>query len=436
VPAAKKAASDVPEATERPPKDRFFEPSRVPRTAAAKAIVADVLNQLQRYEGYFGLRKRARRPHDQKTFEATVTALIADLMHAALSGADGIVVSRSKRHLSRASRYRPPAHSKMLPTIIDRLCSLEMDFVRQRLGQRNPFLGNKRTKVWASERLLERMHDHGITLPDLTSRKDRALIVLKADKEGHWDKGKRVEFGDTPTTDRFREEMLVINAWLAEADLDFDESVLESEKIVDLHDRQLRRVFTRGSFESGGRLFGGFWQGLKRTERLEGLLIDEERVASLDYGQLTPRIVYGLAKAHPPDGDLYAVNGLALFREGVKKLFNAALFTTEPLSRKPQGTSRLLPTNYSVQELLTKIKATHPAIAPYFETGIGHRTQFIESEVLVSVLLRLRDQGIVGLPVHDAVVVPRSSSDVVRTIMKGAFFEKVGVETTVSIEDD
>ncbi len=72
-----------------------------------------------------------------------------------------------------------------------------------------------------------------------------------------------------------------------------------ADKIVDSNDRRLRRIFNNGSFEEGRRLFGGFWQPLKKTERAEGLIIEDEAVASLDFGQMTPRILYGMAGVFP-----------------------------------------------------------------------------------------------------------------------------------------
>ena len=39
----------------------------------------------------------------------------------------------------------------------------------------------------------------------------------------------------------------------------------------DLDSRLLKRYFTRGSFKSGGRLFGGFWQQLKKVSQRKSI---------------------------------------------------------------------------------------------------------------------------------------------------------------------
>ena len=49
-------------------------------------------------------------------------------------------------------------------------------------------------------------------------------------------------------------------------------------------------------------------------------------------------------------------------------------------------------------------------------------------------LLDLKEQGIVGLPIHDAVLVPASSSELVREVMEKVFEDHTGVEGVVSEE--
>jgi nucleoid DNA-binding protein len=57
--------------------------------------------------------------------------------------------------------------------------------------------------------------------------------------------------------------------------------------------------------------------------RLQGLRIDDEDVAGLDYSALNPRLAYYLAEADPPPGDAYTLPGLERSRDGVKRVFNA-----------------------------------------------------------------------------------------------------------------
>ena len=125
-------------------------------------------------------------------------------------------------------------------------------------------------------------------------------------------------------TNHYRKEMTEINQWIKEAELNYLMPI-NSETDVDLSERRLRRYFTRGSFESGGRLFGGFWQELNKKQR-KNIVIDDEEVVSLDYSQMGPRILYGLCRMIPTSNDCYRISNYDRYRNGIKKVFNAMTF--------------------------------------------------------------------------------------------------------------
>jgi hypothetical protein len=59
---------------------------------------------------------------------------------------------------------------------------------------------------------------------------------------------------------------------------------------------------------------------------------------------------------------------------------------------------------------------------------------FIESEILVDVLLRLIDVGVTALPVHDAIIVPESKAAMAKETMLSVFRARTGVEGVVEEE--
>ena len=108
---------------------------------------------------------------------------------------------------------------------------------------------------------------------------------------------------------------------------------------VDLSQRLLRRVFNNGSFEDGGRLYGGFWQLMKKDDRADGLEIDGHPFVELDYGQMSVSLLYGLAGKTPPSGDLYDLSAHGVptdCRPGIKKVLNAMVWAATPLVRMPK----------------------------------------------------------------------------------------------------
>ena len=264
--------------------------------------------------------------------------------------------------------------------------------------------------------------------------KTEEIIILKASKEDHFDKGKWLQYADTLQTKSFRDDLGRINDWLQASDIEFL-PLGGMEKTIDAKDRRLHRTFNNSSFEQGGRLFGGFWQNLSKRQRRDGILIDGMYVVTLDYGQMAPRMVYGLAGVQPHFEDAYKVPGLENCRAGVKKLFNAMLQSSKPLGRFPEGTKEQFPRKYNVTEVAGMIQAFHGPISNFFHRGRGMHFQFQESQVLCSVLMRLMNEYIVALPIHDAVIVPAACEEDAKEVMLQVFKEMTGVEGLVGIDE-
>ncbi|MDX1068974.1 hypothetical protein FB004_109186 [Sinorhizobium medicae] len=418
-------------------RDRPFNAYRFAASENAKAIVAEVIGLLLNFEAYFGLKKNKRRAKDQETFDLTVDAILSDLMHHHLVGEDGsIYVTRSNRVLGTKSRYRPRAYSKMFPYILDLLAKPEMGFVVQDVAPAVEGLARS-TVVQAGQRLLSRIDEREIGLDDLGEHPHGETIILKRTKDvdDYWDDGGWQEYEDTAVTDQFRLEVDHINQWLASADLRFENTgIAWPQTTFHIRDRQLRRVFTQGRFDSGGRLFGGFWQRLRKHERRQGLWISGEKAVELDYGQVGPRIVYALSGQKPPTDDLYHLWGYTQQRDGIKRVMNAMIFASERLDRFPKGTRKLFRRSDKIGEVVEAIEAKHPLIKDSFHRGLGHETQFVESQIMVEVVLTLKAEGIVALPIHDAVLVPATKTSTATEIMLSAFRRHTGVEGIVTEE--
>jgi hypothetical protein len=112
----------------------------------------------------------------------------------------------------------------------------------------------------------------------------------------------------------------------------------------------------------------------------------------------------------------------------------ASLFRATPMTRAPRGTRQYLPKKMSIEELLSRIKQHHSAIARHFDTDVGHRLMNDESNIMVAVLLRLQELGIHALPTHDAVPVARSDAETVKQVMRSAALELIGANIEVHVE--
>ncbi len=232
-----------------------------------------------------------------------------------------------------------------------------------------------------------------------------------------------VDYEDTDKTRRMRAELEHINAWLRQADLSF---VGGEASIINTRQRQLRRIFLtyddQPRFDLNGRLSGGWWQNLKHEKR-NGIRIDGEPVADLDFRAMGLRLAYLRAGLEPPPAkdDLYAGilpdDDAGRYRDGVKQVVSAMLAATAPIERMPQGSRKLLPEDVTASELRERILSRHAPIRDQFERGLAQAGWRTESDILVGVLLRLIDLGAIGLGMHDGVMVRHDRAGLAAEIM-------------------
>ena len=417
---------------------------RAPYSDPLRSIIAEVLNEFQNYETFFKLRNRKRKAVDQATLEATISAVICDLTHCYLTEPGGAVfVSLSNQSLGRRWRYRSKAENKKLSDILSILSSPELNFIVMEKGkkaelpdeQNQPIVKARRTTLRAAERLVRRIQNHNISLADLTFSDEEEIIILKDKKKDSWINGQLVSsaellnYNDNPIADRYRAELREINSWLRSADI-------QTLPQYNHRDVRLQRFFNNSSFEIGGRLFGGFWQsGMKAADRHHSILIDNEPIVVLDYGQMGVRLAYSHVGATPPNGDLYSIpNPIAANRAGIKLLLSAAFFAESPQTRFPQGSRKYFHPKIKYEDVIRAVLNHHPALRGVVYKGLGHRFMFMESQILVALLLELKRQGIVALPIHDAVIVSKKAKDAASLAMKNIFYRMTGLEAGINVE--
>ena len=201
--------------------DPWFNPYRWPASPRALDVVGDVLFDLEKREN----RTRKRTAKDRQWLWQVGHVLAADLAYHYLSGSpgNGLVVPRAKRELGKKSRYHPPYFTRSFPNLLDTL--QRIGYLRQKKGAYSGKPGHsKRTTIKADARFVELVVKHQVTFEDLEVSGAEEVIILKRAKRGHWDRGEKIPYRDTPTTARLRAEVREVNAWLERADIAFDPS--------------------------------------------------------------------------------------------------------------------------------------------------------------------------------------------------------------------
>jgi hypothetical protein len=422
-------------------KARAFNPFLCAKTDKLMALIAEVQTQMGGYEAYYETRKRARRPADQVTYERTVEAILCDLCAVELGhNNDSIHLPLSNKVLRSKSRYKGTALGKTLPDILKVMSAPEMDFVVVEKGHSTfkivdddlnvAFAGGQQTILRAGPKLLSRIDGFDITRGDMGQAPEDEVLILRAPKRHSNSIAAYQEYDDDKTTLSLRQQMNDINAWLDTADISCSHSQ------VDPTQRRLRRIFNNSDFAQGGRLYGGFWQAMSSDERQEHILIEGDCCVELDYGQMSLAILYGLTGTKPPEGDLYDLSAEGIptdYRKGIKTVIQALINSSKVPTKMPKGVRKLIPSRYSINDILEAVARKHPAIYPQMTSGIGMQLFRKESDILVDVLLTLKTQGIVALPIHDAVVVQDDNSDKAKAVMKKVFKEHTGITPDVTL---
>lgn len=398
-------------------------------------------NLIFNWEHLEGPRQRRLREADRRNRDAIIRAVASNLAFAVAMGIEPPTIGISLRAgKQKKTRYDREGFTG-LPRVVDLL--------GERSGVRLLSLTKSTRKgfsssITAGADFLDGLQKFKFKADDFYQLPGREIIWLsRTDRDfaGNVEGRELIDYSDTPQTERFRDELGRINDLLTAADIRLEEA---SPRPTPTRLRSLRRVFNLPPdvpegverFDLGGRLFGGWWQDLP-AERRQAIRIEGEAVADLDFASMFLRLAYVEAGEAPPDGDLYAVGaGLSdpRWRPGVKKVASAMLFRRSPLTRMPRGTRGLLPAGLSASDLRSAIRAAHPKLGGVFETGIGLRLMFRESEVLMAALLALAAEDTPALPMHDGLMVARSKADRAANIMGEAAVTITGHRLPISLK--
>jgi len=243
-----------------------------------------------------------------------------------------------------------------------------------------------------------------------------------------------MRFERTEKTKAIKHQLLEINSFLIE------------QRYEGMEFYGLRRLFNEGNHPSfdwnlGGRLYGvgdDSYQMLKKAKRLD-IKINGEAVVELDINASFLRILHGLRGfALPTSNDIYAIDGIdrALVKGWISCTFGHTKFhrawpktVVEELSK--QGTTAWK--EHSYPSLKPKVLEHFPVLRDWPECGIRWSgLMYEESEAMIAAMERLRSQGVVALPVHDSLILPKSTGQLAERVMRETFEARFGVEFIVN----
>lgn len=337
-------------------------------------------------------------------------AVILDLWVAAnYSESPFRFVSRNETHYRKETRYRKLYFKyDLLMGVLDDL--VELGYIEQKKGYRDRETGvGYQTRIKATDQLLQTLNQFDIKEIVREPEVPEGETIIKRDSSG-----KLIDYEDDRFTIADREFMQNINNNIRNRNIGTDAVDLRHKH--DPTSITLRMIFKE---ESGGRMYGAFWQTMKKGDRRK-LLLDNSPVVELDYSALHPTIAYAQCGL-PVTEDPYLIDG---FERGDVKI--GVLMMLNCITRRKAINAIRRKGVGNIAALVAAIENKHSAIVGYFYTpGFGLHLQNTDSWIAQTIMKRLMDVGIVCLPIHDSFVVAKEHEAVLHRTMVEVFYEKV-----------
>ena|GEM_PF-1306506 len=202
-------------------------------------------------------------------------------------------------------------------------------------------------------------------------------------------RGKKKKFAIKPTDEQLELHSAVLEATnqILSAYDDFMASAATTIGSSPVHPSQLSltRIFSKGSFELGGRLYAPIQNYTKQTRKY--FYLNGEPTIEIDYSSIHPHMLYHRKGLDFDGDDPYAIEGFD--RDDVKVAFNVMLNKEAVGANKSvaKTISKNLDCNIDTAEALeTAIQTLHSPIAQHFNTGVGLTLQRRDSDIALLVI--------------------------------------------------
>ena len=356
-----------------------------------------------------------------------------------------IAIARDVNAYEPGSRYNSLKISKLTPNILDIL--IDVGLISQQTGWKDEGGRGFRTRIWPREPLIERFKQLDIPLIAIGHHEEKDCIILRDEKR------KEIEYDDTDDTNTMREQLRAYNELISRTFIDMptlEEAFIEMDsedpdKPSKLYVNQsvakkfVKRIFNRGSFEFGGRFYGGWWQNCPSYLR-KSIFLNNMPTSEIDFGSMHVAMAYASAGINYFDlgiDDPYVLPEFEFFdgdqRKLVKRLMLIALNAKTDAKTygafrddQPTGSPNKRLTNTQLAEVLDTLKELHEPISDFIANDAGIRFMRMDSDISNLVVSHFVEQDIPILVMHDSYSVPLLYRKELRKIMQSSYQTVMG----------
>jgi hypothetical protein len=332
-----------------------------------------------------------------------------------------LAITFGRNYYSINNRYEPSFGSYGCSVRV-RDFLISNDYIDRHTGFNNHEQGRSYySRIKARENLANRFTN--LSMFHFTSERFREPIILRNDAK------KDIEYSDDEHSSIpfIRQDIehingLISNSWidLYVTDDIYFELCNQTDKFLDLTRNRLCRIFNNSSFNEGGRFFRGWWLEIP-SEYRKFITINGENTVELDYSGMNVALIYAENRLLMPEYDVYEVEGFR--REDSKTAFNILLNTSSrntAINALERDTDIQL-NREDIQNLLIKLEELHEPIRHTYYTNVASRLQNTESRIANLLMLRMAENNIVTLPIHDGFIVQSRHERTLRDQMTRCF---------------
>jgi len=198
----------------------------------------------------------------------------------------------------------------------------------------------------------------------------------------------------------------------------------------------LYRSFSRNDYRCGGRFFTPIFQSLSGFIR-ETMTIDGQETVELDYSGHHIRMLYHKEGLNF-NGECYVYTKQDTKNKHKRDLHKSiamiAINATSRSSAVRAVQSKINKDNYDIpnfkapslkyiNEQYEEFLNYHKPIAKYVNADIGIRLQREDSDIMNDILVNLSKRSIIGLPVHDSVIVQKKHAQILKDEMINCYYK-------------
>ena len=414
-----------------------------PISDVAFAAIEHIRSLTVTVEAQEKLRDRKRTAQALENFEATMGALLADLLLASTNeNSQGYCYRSSNRDKFKATvaESRPYEALKKIWVnmgLIDVVPGFRGtdDFDGESYHPDTPSF-NWATRLRATDALLDILKGFEMSADNISQhfKKDHSKtspIVLRAKKKPRQRKSEDMEYVSNSRTTKWNSEIIEINEFLSKHTFNFEPQP------------SFQRLFNNGDqpgfdWNEGGRFYilgNASYIEWPSDVRLT-IEIDGEPVSDVDIANCQLTLVHGiLGYDFDLNRDAYSIEGIP--RDAVKKVVNTTIGMGKIPQRAPQNFFSDL--DFEVKpkfaELRDRVLEQLPVLNEVDRKSItSTHLQFVESEIIKNTMLTLkRNFETPSLPVHDCLIVQSKNIELAADMLTHHFQQEVGLKPRLSI---